>query len=119
LRLQFSYMHKIWYIFAMTFLSLMVKVSDSPRSSTGVLCDNMYVNEYSFDNPFSAEDTAFHLSSLVGEKDDETKSDFILSPPSIGFSFLFERFNGGKITQKAAVLSFILFETDSSPPYLL
>jgi len=119
LRLQFSYMHKIWYIFAMTFLSLMVKVSDSALLSARALCDITYVSEYSFEIPFSAKDSLLQLSSWVGEKNDETKSDFILSPPSIGFSFLFERFNGGKITQKAGVLSFILFETDSSPPYLL
>jgi len=112
-------MRKIWYIFAMTLLSLMVKVSDSALLPARALCDITYVSEYSFENPFSANDSLLHLSSWVGEKNDETKSAYVLAQPSIGFSFLYERFNSGKITQKAGVSSFILFETDSSPPYLL
>jgi len=96
----------------------MVKFSDCGVMHSRSIGANTIEAKHVYEKPLSAEDLFYQFSSIIGEQNDETKHALGLSQPAVGFSFLFESYGAGKITQKAGASSFILFETDSSPPYL-
>lgn len=117
MRLQISYMSKIWYILVLAMLSLMVKFADGNVVHARSNAPNASRANHTVEKGSDIEHSFYQLVSIIGEQNDETKPDLGVSLSTVGFRVLFENYGAGKITQKAGASSFILFEADSSPPY--
>ena len=112
-------MSRIRYIILLTLLSSTVKFSLGDVWDTGLMCHKANVAGHAFEKPFLSENLFCLFSVFTSEQDDKSKHNSGLSQSATGFSSLFGCYGVGKIIPKAGVSSFIIFESDSSPPHLI